>query len=284
MKVFPAADLFPMLDKDELQQLAADIKAHGLREPIVVGTIDGEEMLVDGRNRLAACKIAEVEPAFRHLNGENPTDFVFSQNIARRHLTKGACAMLTAMMYPQALHGGARKKGSSLETKHENFSAARLSQARTVLRYLPETAKAVLTGKPLDEAYKEALVEKANNESQETKIARLKAHAPDLAELVEAGKLPLAEALAAHQERIDQEQAAEENRRETFLRTAAAGCSALGSFASPTFLPGLKERLADDAFRQAFLDRVRPHNYDADLFVEGAKAFSKLIKTMTKGE
>ena len=139
MKVFPAADLFPMLPPDELQQLAEDIKANGLNNPIVIATIDGEEMLVDGRNRLAACKIAKVEPATRHLNGEDPTDFVFSQNIARRHLVKGERAMLTAMMYPEAAK--LKRKGGSLETKDQNFSAARLSQARTVLAHTPEMTK-----------------------------------------------------------------------------------------------------------------------------------------------
>ena len=49
-------------------------------------------MLVDGRNRRAACRIAGVEPAVRPLNGEDPTALVLSANIHRRHLTKGAAA------------------------------------------------------------------------------------------------------------------------------------------------------------------------------------------------
>ena len=54
----PAAEMFPLLGDDELRELADDIAAHGLREPIVVqgGT------LIDGRNRLRACVMAGVEP------------------------------------------------------------------------------------------------------------------------------------------------------------------------------------------------------------------------------
>jgi hypothetical protein len=278
MKVFPAADLFPMLRDDELQQLAADIKANGLNNPIVIATIDGEEMLVDGRNRLAACKIAAVEPTTRHLNGEDPTDFVFSQNITRRHLAKGERAMLTAMMYPAREKGGRGKKAKlNLE-----FSTMLLSQARTVLRYLPETAKAVLAGKPLGEAYEQALAEKASNES--AKIERLKADAPDLAELVESDKLPVAEAIAVLDQREEQEKAAEENRRETLIRVSESTYRGIIAFASEEFTGSLIERLEDKKFRTAFMSRVRVVEGDPADFTEGAKALAKVMQSLTKGD
>jgi ParB-like chromosome segregation protein Spo0J len=37
----PAADVFPMLDDDELDELAADIAANGLQLPLVVHELDG---------------------------------------------------------------------------------------------------------------------------------------------------------------------------------------------------------------------------------------------------
>jgi hypothetical protein len=52
----PLADLFPMMGEAELSALAADIKAHGLREPIVLH----EGLILDGRNRLKACEIVGV--------------------------------------------------------------------------------------------------------------------------------------------------------------------------------------------------------------------------------
>ena len=51
-----------MMDGDELRELAEDIRVNGLREPLVLAEIKGEDVLVDGRNRRAACKIAGVEP------------------------------------------------------------------------------------------------------------------------------------------------------------------------------------------------------------------------------
>ena len=46
----------------------------------------------------AACKLAGVEPTVRHLDGEDPTAFVLSANIHRRHMTKGQRAMAVAMI------------------------------------------------------------------------------------------------------------------------------------------------------------------------------------------
>jgi ParB-like nuclease domain len=50
----------------ELADLAEDIATNGLVHPIVV---DADGALIDGRNRLRACEIAGVEPAFQQLNG-----------------------------------------------------------------------------------------------------------------------------------------------------------------------------------------------------------------------
>jgi hypothetical protein len=91
----PAADLFPMLDREELAVLAADIKANGLRQPIVV---DSEGRILDGRNRLAACREARVEPAFVTYDGENPDLYILSANVHRRHMSTGARAMATAVV------------------------------------------------------------------------------------------------------------------------------------------------------------------------------------------
>jgi ParB-like chromosome segregation protein Spo0J len=80
----PAAELFPMLPDDELRDLAASIKKHGLQDPIVV--VDGK--VLDGRNRLRACELAGVEPRFIPLDFDgSPLDYVLARNLHRRHLT-----------------------------------------------------------------------------------------------------------------------------------------------------------------------------------------------------
>ncbi|MCC7234893.1 MAG: ParB N-terminal domain-containing protein [Bryobacterales bacterium] len=62
MKAHPAAELFPMMTEAELRQLAEDIKAHGLADPITM--LDG--MILDGRNRFEACKRAGVDLRYEH--------------------------------------------------------------------------------------------------------------------------------------------------------------------------------------------------------------------------
>jgi N6-adenosine-specific RNA methylase IME4/ParB-like chromosome segregation protein Spo0J len=85
MRIHPAADAFPMLDKMRLEQLADDIRAHGLLEPITL--LDGA--ILDGRNRHEACLIAGVPPRFEDYTGSTPYSWVASKNSQRRDLTEG---------------------------------------------------------------------------------------------------------------------------------------------------------------------------------------------------
>ena len=74
-----------MLPGHELEELAQDIRKNGLLFPITIF----EKMILDGRNRWAACKRAHVKPAFVEFSGEDPVAFVLSNNLARRHLPAG---------------------------------------------------------------------------------------------------------------------------------------------------------------------------------------------------
>jgi hypothetical protein len=83
----PAAKLFPLMGDGDLAELAADIKTNGLRHAVIVYQCQ----VLDGRNRLAACKLAGVGPRVRFVTeadiGYSPIDFVLSCNLHRRHLT-----------------------------------------------------------------------------------------------------------------------------------------------------------------------------------------------------
>ena len=52
---------------EELRDLADDIAAYGLRDPVTL-TPDG--LLLDGRNRSIACEMAGVEPATAIFDGD----------------------------------------------------------------------------------------------------------------------------------------------------------------------------------------------------------------------
>jgi len=99
--------------------------------PIVINT-DG--VLIDGRNRWAACQMASVEPRFDVLNGQDPVAYILSSNIARRHMNAGQRAMVTAkarLETKQTMRAVAATAG---------VSAARVSQSNTVIEYAPELA------------------------------------------------------------------------------------------------------------------------------------------------
>lgn len=78
-----AANIFPLLERDELEALSVDIKEHGLLNPI----IRCEGKILDGRNRMLACRLAQVEPRFKDISAKDATVWALSQNLYRRHLT-----------------------------------------------------------------------------------------------------------------------------------------------------------------------------------------------------
>lgn len=93
--VHPAADLFPMLSECELVELADDIAKRGLTHAVVL-TEDG--VLLDGRNRIAACTRAGVKPHFTTYTGDDPTAYVVSINLRRRHLSQEERAFLAVQL------------------------------------------------------------------------------------------------------------------------------------------------------------------------------------------
>ena len=89
--IHPAADLFPMVDGDELAALCADIQERGLQQPIIVWR-DGT--LLDGRNRLVACYRTNQEVVLETCESDDPVQFSLSANLHRRHLNQGQKAMV----------------------------------------------------------------------------------------------------------------------------------------------------------------------------------------------
>ena len=107
MKIHPAAEIFPMLSDEELDSLAVDIKTHGLRHPLVMH----DRELLDGRNRLAACKIAGVVPSFVEYEGDSPVSFVISVNIKRRQLDASQRACVAVEIEPMFAVEAKKRQG-----------------------------------------------------------------------------------------------------------------------------------------------------------------------------
>lgn len=92
LDLHPLCTLFPRLSGAEFDALRDDIKANGLRHPIVLH----EGMILDGGNRYRACIEAGVEPEFAPFEGGNLVSFVLSANLHRRHMTPGQQAAIVA--------------------------------------------------------------------------------------------------------------------------------------------------------------------------------------------
>jgi ParB-like chromosome segregation protein Spo0J len=142
----PLAALFPLLDGDEFDALVADIRAYGLRQKIVLF----EGMILDGRNRYAACLEAGIEPRFEQFNGADPLAFVVSLNLARRHLSESQRAIVAAKI--ATLKDGQRSdlvQGLPIGRAAEmlNVGERSVARAKAVLdEGIPEPATAIERG------------------------------------------------------------------------------------------------------------------------------------------
>lgn len=96
LKIHPAAEIFPMLSDIEIRDLAKDITERGLQNHIV--TYEGQ--LLDGRNRLAACILAGIEPKSMEYGGDSPVGFVISANLRRRQLDPSQRAAVAVEIEP----------------------------------------------------------------------------------------------------------------------------------------------------------------------------------------
>lgn len=183
-EVHPFADAFPLIDGAEFDDLVADVKAHGLRQPIVL-THD-RAVLVDGRNRVRACEAAGVDVVHETL-GEHYTDtmvldLIVSLNLARRQLDTGQRSMV-ALDYERlygvavAAEETARKAATSWKTGSDQGKATPADRPESTARKRESRERA-------------AKVVGTSGRS----VARAKAitrDAPDLAAQVKAGTLAL---------------------------------------------------------------------------------------------
>lgn len=93
-ELHPLAEAIPLPLDFEYQELLTDIRINGLLDPITL--YDGK--VLDGRNRLRACREAGIEPRFTDFDGSNPAAYVISKNVKRRHLSFSEKAMAVAQV------------------------------------------------------------------------------------------------------------------------------------------------------------------------------------------
>lgn len=202
----PAADLFPLMGADELASLAEDIKANGLRQPVV---LDADGRVLDGRNRLRACEAAGVEPQFVTVEAEvDPVALVVSLNVKRRNMTasqRAVSAAEEAKISPRSV----ADSGATFEV-----SPAYVKFARALVERDRAGADAVKNGdQSLKDAYDALRAREGKVRGESAERTALRDQHPDLAEQVDGEVLALREALA------EAERRAEAERKERYAAT-----------------------------------------------------------------
>ena len=280
-EVHPLADDYPMLGADELNDLAESIKDQGQLDPITL-TPDGA--LLDGRNRLAACDLAGVEPKFEIHDGD-AVAFIVGKNANRRQLSAGQRAMAIAIgMWESGQwdadkghwkRGAAKKAARTLLNSKHRFTSD-LAHCGAILAHNRDTAVAVLAGASLQATYKQVKDEQEAAVEHAQKLDELRDKAPDLLAQVSDEKLTFEEAYAAyearHAKQIKAEKDAAQSRRDMRdeLVYTVANCT---TFSHP------------DNFTKA-LDGIAEHPHKdttADTLRQSAQTLNKIADAMQQG-
>lgn len=238
MPIFPFADEFPMIPDEEIMELAQDIEANGLVNPLIIF----KDQILDGRNRIQALlktNLKDAEVTYFDGTEFEAVEFVRTMNILRRHLTPSQRDMVALAYLPYEEQEAKRRQGqrTDLNIPHDhaessepiqesegkrgearnivaekfNTSGQRLSQAKKVALNAPDLADEVRAGtKTLDAANKEL---KARSEATERKEHALQVGASDLYQRYRKHELSLDEAYVALSNR--QAEAARKRREES---------------------------------------------------------------------
>lgn len=191
IKTHPAASQFPLLPDDRLQTLAADISANGQRESIKL--FDG--MILDGRNRYAACRMASVEPRVEALPSDiDPWAYVWSLNGERRDLTADQRYLIWKSCSGQSAAWQERRQRIRDEANRKRSEALRGNDnaAKEQKTVVPLVAGPLLIDVAGDKNITPAAKASAShtNRGAVERMDRLVRERPDLAEQVRTGELP----------------------------------------------------------------------------------------------
>ncbi len=117
----PLANIFPLIDGQAYQDLMADVMRHGVREPVWLY----EGQILDGRNRYRAAMAMGVACPTREYEGEDPTGFVVSLNLHRRHLSESQRATVAGKIANMVV-GGKEANSANLQNSISQSDAAEL--------------------------------------------------------------------------------------------------------------------------------------------------------------
>jgi hypothetical protein len=233
----PAADVFPLMEGEELQKLADDIRANGQRDAIVLH----ENRILDGRNRYLACLRAGVTPRFvsstRIESSLSPIAYVVSYNLRRRHLDASQRAMIGAELIPlfkaeakerQRAAGGAHPGPLPANLPEPGEAREKVAEAMNVSPRSVETARRVLQEAP-----------------------------PEVVEAVKAGRIAVSAAAKATREALRKERAKDDELHFRKRRRLSGSASRIPASIPKHARTSIPEFAAFISSRFTSTDRVR---------------------------
>lgn len=201
LKNHPAADVWPMMDAKRYDELLADIREHGQREPITL--CDG--MVLDGRNRYRACVDIGIDPVTREFSGD-PWSLSWSLNGARRDLEdvrraliKLRCDEESEKLRSAAIAADGRRKKSDAAKSRSRDESGRMKSHPDAAHSDPH----VESGKHVA---RDARAAEAHVSSSTMARAEFIAKRPEIAEKVVSGEMKPSEAIRQiKRDRIEKE-------------------------------------------------------------------------------
>ncbi len=178
MKFHDVANLFPLIEGQEFDELIEDVRKNGLQQTI--WTYQNE--IIDGRNRYRACLKAGVEPRFQEWDGKGSlVEFAISLNVKRRHLTSSQLAVVALGVEKQlGKEAHEREEKRKSETTLEKFQKSSLDKPVT-----PQINAVVQSAKLLN-----------TNDNYVSIAKKIAEKAPELLEHVISGTLTIPDAKA----------------------------------------------------------------------------------------
>jgi len=261
-RIHPAAEIFPMMNDQELAELTASIEHNGLEEPI---SVIGDQIL-DGRNRhkvLQSLGRADNPRSYQDVSHRfsfcaedtlTPIDYVIALNLHRRHLDAS-----------QRAAAAVRIKKYEAEEAKKRKAHGKTAPGRTLPVNLPEA---------LDQGdARDIAAEKMNVSGKSVDMAKKVADhgTPELQEAVRDGKVAVSAAAAIANEEPEVQR-----------RAVASGKKGVSRAAK-------SRRLSDDELfeQSAKLARAEGHASAAMLknkFVIGLSRAEKLIDRLQREE
>ena len=146
----------------DYDRLKEDISKNGLIDSITLY----EGKILDGIHRQRVCDETGIEPHYEDFKGNDPARFVFSVNLARRHMTNGQLAMIGAELEEHFAKEAKKRQGKRTDIRADRPTSSHKRRARD------EAAEVVGTsGRSISRA------------------KRIKVKRPDLAADIKAGRM-----------------------------------------------------------------------------------------------